>query len=1181
MARTSEARHKLYWSLILFCLITLHGFSYGLPTPKNTSTDPTKGQGYVGLGPIQESDPGPVPGRKKDSGPSSKQPVVNELEDQEEGGPNGNRKIHKAGHTTRRINSSVQTGPCDLYPTDTDIYQKISKYVRDGAKLLEYELQFEEYDTNPLLVNMSNNYMSNRWARAYTTHGKTLLALSFNYKVLSLSMLSFGVEKIKVKMVDAPKWCFGKYDAEDKLHKIMDVVMSDFRLQFEERQWVGEFDYACHQVISDDDGVADFQYNCCERSKEGHHVYCTKDMSVKWIRVMFVLVVTLKIAAFLTGPVFLNRIVYSDSLRQADYIVKLKDQMRKTILVKKVKAPTESTVNDANEARDFCKFKHVVKNVTPERINYVTFKKLQLRIDHRTLMTESAVPVGLWLFIYKNLFKCQFLRWEPFYTCCKESIFGSWSKYFLWLKLRKHSDCNTSCRKYCSWSRIFNLLGGFLLLLAVPIPYYVRVAIYYAYEEKEVMNRKEAIKVLDLDYPWEHTLIHYVDPKHTLMVLLYITYSFSFVLLVAFRSCNASKFDPIAVGAVHDMRQVKRFECLRLMLAHLVLPFEKFGICGILVGFIYWPIIIPLCIALSIFYCVPTLYLLGRFLIHTRPVFLRTSPLPTSPTHFARHGKKHGTLSHGTTSFETCLLLESISPGNPHTKEENCFSCSISKQKCYTNFLSVIVGLLCSVFMLSVLILFADVLGFAVEVFVFTLMGAVVNASSAAKYLMLGFWIMIYCTSCFNNMYDQYLDLNEKLFNFIKDKLKEEIKDVTLLRDELQKNTAFKFFNHEDLKKLRDMEIEEELDSDIENEEDRDKIRQNYKGYGNENDSIEYVNQSLHWRVHSLILFIDSRDEPRIPKDLFHEICKIEAPGCPGPVHRSLMRAFRQLSYMVIFIIFVLITVMAFGDAYKISSTNQLLVTLAGGFLPFVIRFVIKPKTYSVDLNSYSFEGKIHQIIYKFQQAWPVYDLSFRVESTEVVPERPPPEEDGNEDGGPEDPAQRGVNPRGPGTGENRSNETTHVDLFITIRDDMDDNIHNEPGSFGSRGSLPPDHPGARTSPDDPAYGINNPTNANIPNPDRRWGGLSFQSSGTQTGVETPGRSRPPSYPSYSSTSTQVHTPPGVRPVDLTVDMVRGGFRVRNQTTQDGGSENGTTMWGRGSPYRRVPSVPSKDESSV
>lgn len=85
--------------------------------------------------------------------------------------------------------------------------------------------------------------------------------------------------------------------------------------------------------------------------------------------------------------------------------------------------------------------------------------------------------------------------------------------------------------------------------------------------------------------------------------------------------------------------------------------------------------------------------------------------------------------------------------------------------------------------------------------------------------------------------------------------------------------------------------------------------------------------------------------------------------------------ATKQLMYMIVFLAFVIAVVMIFGDAYKVSTTNQMLMTLAGGYLPFVVRFVMAPTKDEIYLNTYSFEGKVHNIIRNYNQVWPVFDL--------------------------------------------------------------------------------------------------------------------------------------------------------------------------------------------------------------
>ncbi len=374
-------------------------------------------------------------------------------------------------------------------------------------------------------------------------------------------------------------------------------------------------------------------------------------------------------------------------------------------------------------------------------------------------------------------------------------------------------------------------------------------------------------------------------------------------------------------------------------------------------------------------------------MFHQRPAFLGKYPYPSRYGHDSNFYKSH-TLSKGVSSIEECFLLDIISPEigylhslkHPQRKQNTCFQ----------RLVEFTMGLAAVLFMYSVLVVFYEVVGMVIEICVFTFMGTIVNAGSAAKYIMLAFWVLMYCSTCYNNMYDKYLSLNKKIFEFIKSKLKEEISQVTILPHILQKNTAFKYFTNEEIKTYRDIEMRLNIDTagDKAHSERHlvDAIAHSERHLVDaeqaENtitDIIDNIDEQLYWKVSSLVFFIDKLDEPRIPKSLFRQICNITAPGCPGPLYKGLLMATRQLLYMVIFLLFVIAVVLAFGNANQVSTTNQMLMTLAGGFIPFVVRFVMKPAKDEINLNSYSFEGKVHQIIRDFHQVWPVFDLSYAV----------------------------------------------------------------------------------------------------------------------------------------------------------------------------------------------------------
>ena len=139
------------------------------------------------------------------------------------------------------------------------------------------------------------------------------------------------------------------------------------------------------------------------------------------------------------------------------------------------------------------------------------------------------------------------------------------------------------------------------------------------------------------------------------------------------------------------------------------------------------------------------------------------------------------------------------------------------------------------------------------------------------------------------------------------------------------------------------------------------------------------------WKIGHLLLFLDSFDTPRIPLNLFKKLCEVRVHGAPGPVYINLLIATGKFSIIVIFLFFVMLVVMAFGSANQMSSTNQTLATMAGGFVPMLLKNVLSTKTAKLNLKTLSFKGQIDEIVAEYKQHWPIYD--FVVEEYDPVEE--------------------------------------------------------------------------------------------------------------------------------------------------------------------------------------------------
>ena len=96
---------------------------------------------------------------------------------------------------------------------DAEVEDVLSRDV----KLLEYTFFFRNQIENPLLVNTTWTYEMNIWDRVAHSHGQTILDMAFNYGVLSLMTLRFGVYEMKIELQDNPHGCLQTLNETERI----------------------------------------------------------------------------------------------------------------------------------------------------------------------------------------------------------------------------------------------------------------------------------------------------------------------------------------------------------------------------------------------------------------------------------------------------------------------------------------------------------------------------------------------------------------------------------------------------------------------------------------------------------------------------------------------------------------------------------------------------------------------------------------------------------------------------------------------------------------------------------------------------------------------------------------------------------------------------------------------------
>ena len=672
-------------------------------------------------------------------------------------------------------------------------------------------------------------------------------------------------------------------------------------------------------VIKDESGYAKFRHNCCYQNSVTGGIDCTTDIGNAWLNLLYSTLTIIRFGLLGFGPFLFISAIEHMSKDNIPYVVRLKDTLKKTVCFcqtpeQKPEGLHYDRILDLTLMKAFPKLRQKVRRL---KIPFgkpvkVCFSQYDICVDYKRTLMENTVPVGLFQSLFRAIFKCHIRFAEPFNECCKTNM--------LYSKKRE-----------IPWTKCFRKVAKILLILFIPAPYYVRLLMFYTFEYEALVNRKRAIALAGLKEPFENSLIHYLTPTHSLFVFIYVVYAVTaLVFTFMSRPRRQNRVQKIIVDSFRDLKRLNWADTLSMFMANVIWPFKEYGLLGCLVGMVYWPVALPLTTIVAIAYSIPTMYLTVRMAVHSKIA----SVVKTRRSHRKIYKIKVTTdqcvhrfeaknvldrlLNRDKDVNESNFSLDDIDHKRPkeHDKERDDVSRASSIVK-YASFSFrrtlkyVFCAVMCTVTLYGVVLILSEVIGCLVEMAIFTIMGCIVNAGSLLRYVMLLLMVFVYCCDCFNNVSKKYLKMNKALFNEVKGRIRD-LEEVTSLPSSLQENCGFKA---------------QELSEQGEHE-------------GSDDVAEKPPN---HWMINDLVLFVDSEDTPRIPKQLFDEVTQIRVAGVPGPVYRGHIEAFRQLVKIVLFILLVFVVVLSFGAVYKISTTNQMLATLVGGFLPMILRTFLAP----------------------------------------------------------------------------------------------------------------------------------------------------------------------------------------------------------------------------------------------
>ena len=258
-------------------------------------------------------------------------------------------------------------------------------------------------------------------------------------------------------------------------------------------------------------------------------------------------------------------------------------------------------------------------------------------------------------------------------------------------------------------------------------------------------------------------------------------------------------------------------------------------------------------------------------------------------------------------------------------------------------------ALLLALFLVNLLVY--ALMSLLVNIVAYTLAGMIVTANETFRYTSFALFILMNAFDTFQSVEKRYSVFNEKLHAVLLSKTRDQIKQMAKRELNNQPNMAYRLKTEMDDKNNANTET---LWKDI---------------------AISGNNKIL-LDTKSVVQFLDKHDKVFLSEKFFFEACYMDYYGCPGDFPTNLLNATGRVLIIVLFLVFVLFTLNAFGSIESFTASG-LLITLSWGLLPTLInRFFSKPMAeLSLDTNDYNFQNKLDSLIHDFSEYWEVVDL--------------------------------------------------------------------------------------------------------------------------------------------------------------------------------------------------------------
>ena len=232
---------------------------------------------------------------------------------------------------------------------------------------------------------------------------------------------------------------------------------------------VYEGEGVCHQIIKNESNFAKFTDQCCFKKRTTGEIICTMDIPNMWLSILDTMLLIFMVAVLLFGPLICIKLFYAQTLDTHHYTVNLKEPLHKTVCI--TRSPVEDTdfrydhLIDMRTKKTYCKGRAIAAKLPEDKVIPIKIDEFHIDVNYARLLPENEVHVGVFACLSKAIFFCKMREVQAIGDCCESNVFGM-----------------VRYNEPYPWINLCYFVGRLLLVLCLPLPYYIRLVLYYIFE---------------------------------------------------------------------------------------------------------------------------------------------------------------------------------------------------------------------------------------------------------------------------------------------------------------------------------------------------------------------------------------------------------------------------------------------------------------------------------------------------------------------------------------------------------------------------------------------------------------------------------------------------------------------------------------------------------------------------